>query len=176
VFFVKGTSETFNMYAKYSKMVDSQRMQTEKGGQTIEESSEENKATEESAAPPTEEAPADCGATTEKAQEEEAGTDAKDETGSDATQAAEAEPKLNLDQLWERLCNPPGECKSLLKKNLTQELLDSLRDKETKFGGRLEDCIRSGMLTRKKNITLCNMIINQTKFIFLNHILEVDIV
>lgn len=35
-------------------------------------------------------------------------------------------------------------CKSLLAKNLTQERFDQLKDKKTKFGGTLADCIRSG--------------------------------
>uniref|UniRef100_A0A2C9JC99 Arginine kinase n=1 Tax=Biomphalaria glabrata TaxID=6526 RepID=A0A2C9JC99_BIOGL len=52
--------------------------------------------------------------------------------------------KLTLDELWARLCDPPTECNSLLKKHLTQESLDDLRELQTKFGGKLEDCIRSG--------------------------------
>lgn len=35
-------------------------------------------------------------------------------------------------------------CKSLLARNLTQERFDLLKDKKTKFGGTLADCIRSG--------------------------------
>jgi len=35
-------------------------------------------------------------------------------------------------------------CKSLLKASLTQERFDALKDKQSKFGGKLGDCIRSG--------------------------------
>ncbi|PVD28765.1 hypothetical protein C0Q70_11360 [Pomacea canaliculata] len=35
-------------------------------------------------------------------------------------------------------------CKSLLKKHLTQERYEELKDKKTSFGGTLADCIRSG--------------------------------
>ncbi|BFZ09421.1 hypothetical protein BsWGS_12460 [Bradybaena similaris] len=35
-------------------------------------------------------------------------------------------------------------CKSLLSKHLTQEIFDQLKDKKSKFGGGLADCIRSG--------------------------------
>ncbi|CAL1538367.1 unnamed protein product [Lymnaea stagnalis] len=50
----------------------------------------------------------------------------------------------SVDQLWDKLCHPPTECHSLLKKHLTQILFDQLRHAQTKFGGKLEDCIRSG--------------------------------
>lgn len=36
------------------------------------------------------------------------------------------------------------DCKSLLKKHLTQERFDKLKDLKSKFGGTLADCIRSG--------------------------------
>lgn len=51
---------------------------------------------------------------------------------------------FTLSELWERLCNPPTACHSLLKRHLTPELLSQLRERVTAFGGRLEDCIRSG--------------------------------
>nr|BAA95594.1 arginine kinase [Nautilus pompilius] len=47
------------------------------------------------------------------------------------------------DKLYETLKNAK-DCKSLLKKNLTDELFEQLKDKKTKFGGSLADCIRSG--------------------------------
>ncbi|XP_076467181.1 arginine kinase Oct f 2-like [Babylonia areolata] len=44
--------------------------------------------------------------------------------------------------LWAKLQSK--ESKSLLKKNLTQKEYDELKDKKTKFGGTLAECIRSG--------------------------------
>ncbi|KAI8792365.1 arginine kinase, partial [Biomphalaria glabrata] len=41
------------------------------------------------------------------------------------------------------LLKADANCKSLLAKNLTQERFDLLKDKTTKFGGTLADCIRS---------------------------------
>lgn len=35
-------------------------------------------------------------------------------------------------------------CKSLLAKHLTKEVFDLLKDRKSKFGGGLADCIRSG--------------------------------
>ncbi|XP_046582727.1 arginine kinase-like [Haliotis rubra] len=47
--------------------------------------------------------------------------------------------------LWECLVNPSSEeCKSLLKKHLTPERFEKLKERETKYGGTLADCIRSG--------------------------------
>lgn len=45
-------------------------------------------------------------------------------------------------QLWEKLNK--GESKSLLKKHLTPELYEQLKDKKTGLGGTIGDCIRSG--------------------------------
>lgn len=45
-------------------------------------------------------------------------------------------------QLWDKLNK--GESKSLLKKHLTPELYEQLKDKKTSLGGTLGDCIRSG--------------------------------
>jgi len=42
------------------------------------------------------------------------------------------------------LLKADGNCKSLLKKALTQERFDALKDKKTKFNGTLTNCIRSG--------------------------------
>lgn len=51
----------------------------------------------------------------------------------------------DLQELWTRLSGASSDtCKSLLKKNLTQARFDALKDKKTKFGGTLADCIRSG--------------------------------
>lgn len=106
------------MYAKYSRHVDHQR-QLVNGGGTCDEKDE--------------------GHTNDKKVTEETGTCQKQsESGSGEGTV------LNCEQLWERLCNPPSECKSLLKKNLTQQIYDDLKDKRTGFNGRLEDCIRSG--------------------------------
>ncbi|KAL8624982.1 hypothetical protein ACOMHN_039869 [Nucella lapillus] len=52
------------------------------------------------------------------------------------------------ERLWERLQHPPPGVavnpKSLLRNNLTQDVFDELKDKKTRFGGTLKDCIRSG--------------------------------
>lgn len=49
----------------------------------------------------------------------------------------------DLGKLWEAL-NKAENSKSLLKKHLTKERYEELKDKKTKFGGTLADCIRSG--------------------------------
>lgn len=57
------------------------------------------------------------------------------------------EPQMQgteLEQLWANLSR--GESKSLLKKHLTPERYKLLKDKKTKLGGTLADCIRSGKL------------------------------
>ncbi len=40
--------------------------------------------------------------------------------------------------------NGAEECKSLMKKNLPKEVQEKLKDRKTKLGGTLGDCIRSG--------------------------------
>ena len=51
----------------------------------------------------------------------------------------------DLPELWKRLKNASSDtCKSLLKKHLTPKLYEQLKDKKTKLGGTLADCIRSG--------------------------------
>ncbi|KAK7494542.1 hypothetical protein BaRGS_00014195, partial [Batillaria attramentaria] len=52
--------------------------------------------------------------------------------------------KKTCDQLWEKLQKEGKDSKSLLKKHLTEDLYKELKDKKTKFGGTLADCIRSG--------------------------------
>jgi len=94
------------MYAKYSKMVDAQRQQSDKK----EDGTEEIKTEEPEAVP----------------------------------SAPETAKKLSLEELFARLNAAGPECHSLLKKNYTQEIHDELKDKVTKFNGRLEDCVRSG--------------------------------
>ncbi|XP_071112334.1 taurocyamine kinase-like [Haliotis cracherodii] len=67
--------------------------------------------------------------------------------GVEACLAKEKELTGNADlqELWTRLSGASSDtCKSLLKKNLTQARFDALKDKKTKFGGTLADCIRSG--------------------------------
>lgn len=49
----------------------------------------------------------------------------------------------DLQELFTKI-NSATECKSLLKKNLSTEIYDKLKDKKTSFGGTLADCIRSG--------------------------------
>lgn len=44
------------------------------------------------------------------------------------------------------LLKADGNCKSLLRRHLTQEVFDALKDKTTKFGGTLADSIRSGKM------------------------------
>ena len=48
----------------------------------------------------------------------------------------------DLPELWDKLSK--NESKSLLKKHLTEERYNALKDKKTKLGGTLADCIRSG--------------------------------
>jgi len=46
-------------------------------------------------------------------------------------------------ELWAKL-NGASDCKSILKKCLTKEIYEQLKDKKTSLGGTLADCIRSG--------------------------------
>ena len=59
-----------------------------------------------------------------------------------------AEPeykKIPVAELWAKL-QAAKDCKSLLKKHLTQERYDALKDLKTSIGGDLGDCIQSGCL------------------------------
>ncbi|KAJ8315075.1 hypothetical protein KUTeg_007225 [Tegillarca granosa] len=49
-----------------------------------------------------------------------------------------------MDGLYKKLKEAKEGCHSLLKKYLTQEVYDELKDKKTGLGGTLLDCIRSG--------------------------------
>ncbi|OWF45839.1 Arginine kinase [Mizuhopecten yessoensis] len=49
----------------------------------------------------------------------------------------------SLDELWGKL-KAATDSKSLLKKNLTEEIYNELKDKKTGCGGTLAECIRSG--------------------------------
>ena len=42
--------------------------------------------------------------------------------------------------------NEATDCQSLMKKNLTPEIQEELKDKKTELGGTLGDCIRSGIV------------------------------
>ena len=46
--------------------------------------------------------------------------------------------------LWASLDGQKGEHKSLVKKHLTKELYEKLKDKSTSLGGTLAQCISSG--------------------------------
>jgi len=50
----------------------------------------------------------------------------------------------SLEELWNKL-KAATDSKSLLKKNLTEDIYNKLKDVKTKFGGTLADCIRSGL-------------------------------
>lgn len=69
----------------------------------------------------------------------------------------------DLKELWEAL--KKADSKSLLKKHLTPARYEKLKNKKTKFGGTLADCIRSGKL-RKCLINRCYFIF----FFFFTHI------
>lgn len=51
----------------------------------------------------------------------------------------------DLEELWKKL-KEAKDCKSLLKKHLTEERYNQLKDKKTSLGGTLADCIRSGCM------------------------------
>ncbi|XP_076444654.1 arginine kinase-like isoform X2 [Babylonia areolata] len=53
----------------------------------------------------------------------------------------------DLTKLWSQLQH-----QSLLKKNLTVDLYNELKDKKTKYGGTLADCIRSGARNPQSNV------------------------
>lgn len=65
-------------------------------------------------------------------------------SGKSNTQEKMAENKKPKTQkeLWDFLNG--GESSSLLKKHLKPELYEKLKDKKTKLGGTIADCIRSG--------------------------------
>lgn len=65
--------------------------------------------------------------------------------GTNLDMVVEATEKL-LMELWKRLQNPPPDvvCKSLLKRHLTHERFEELKNRKTKHGGTLAECIRSG--------------------------------
>ena len=50
----------------------------------------------------------------------------------------------DADSLYSKLKNSGPECKSLLKKYLTQPVFDKLKKKTTDYGGTIASCIRSG--------------------------------
>jgi hypothetical protein len=49
-----------------------------------------------------------------------------------------------------------SDSKSLLKKYLTKEVFDALKNKKTSFGSTLLDCVQSGKKTKKKDKTGVN--------------------
>lgn len=49
-----------------------------------------------------------------------------------------------MDALYTKLKDAKEGCHSLLKKYLSQDVYDNLKDKKTGLGGTLLDCIRSG--------------------------------
>ena len=51
---------------------------------------------------------------------------------------------MDVDSLFDKLKNAGPNCKSLLKKYLTQPVFDKLKKKTTDYGGTLAHCIRSG--------------------------------
>ncbi|KAL8624981.1 hypothetical protein ACOMHN_039868 [Nucella lapillus] len=57
----------------------------------------------------------------------------------------------DLAELWKTL-EDSKECHSLLKNNLGKAEYDQLKDKKTKFGGTLADCIRSEHNDHKENV------------------------
>ncbi|KAK3098709.1 hypothetical protein FSP39_022290 [Pinctada imbricata] len=56
-----------------------------------------------------------------------------------------------LCELWKKL-HEATDCSSLLKKYLTPECYDKLKDRKTSLGGTLADCIQSGCLNLKSNV------------------------
>ncbi len=48
-----------------------------------------------------------------------------------------------LDSMFKKLSEAEN-CNSLLKKHLTKDVFESLKEKKTSLGGTLADCIRSG--------------------------------
>lgn len=68
----------------------------------------------------------------------------------------------DLEELWKSLQEAVNS-KSLLKKHLTPARYERLKNKKTKFGGTLADCIRSG----KKIKSLCEDDILKAQYLFL---------
>ena len=53
-----------------------------------------------------------------------------------------------IDELWKSLDGQKGDHKSLVKKHLTKELYEKLKDQKTSLGGTLAQCISSGKFLR----------------------------
>lgn len=65
--------------------------------------------------------------------------------GCDSSSPVDAESApLTVDQAYEKLQNA-SDCKSLLKKHLTREVFDQVKDRKTKMGAGLMDVIQSGV-------------------------------
>jgi hypothetical protein len=71
-----------------------------------------------------------------------------DHPGQQLVNGIQAAVTEELHRLWERLQNPPPVChvnpNCLLKRHLTKEVYEQLKNKKTKFNGTLKDCIQSG--------------------------------
>lgn len=136
------------MYSRYSKQVNQLRKHGECFAATIEKTHLKNNEREEDNDDEKVEA---CYTSTqhdnvsshETDRTGQPGSRGENHNGSEETERKALEV-FSLEELWHRLCHPPTECRSLLKKHLTPDLFNQLKEEVTVFGGRLEDCIRSG--------------------------------
>lgn len=62
------------------------------------------------------------------------------------------EPSMTIEEQFKRLNDAKG-AKSLMKKYLTKEVFDELKNKKTKYGGTLSQCINSGTKEKLNSIS-----------------------
>ncbi|KAK7494539.1 hypothetical protein BaRGS_00014192 [Batillaria attramentaria] len=63
----------------------------------------------------------------------------------------------DLEELYKTLSEAES-CKSLLKKHLTKEVFDALKERRTSLGGTLADCIRSGKEIKHRHFLKCKLL------------------
>lgn len=78
-------------------------------------------------------------------------SDLASQSASQSGKSNTQEKMSDLPELWKKLSE--GESKSLLKKHCTKEVYEKLKDKKSKLGGTLADCIRSGKIKKNTGIS-----------------------
>lgn len=78
-------------------------------------------------------------------------SDLASQSASQSGKSNTQEKMSDLPDLWKKLSG--GESKSLLKKHCTDKVYEQLKDKKTKLGGTLADCIRSGKTEKNTGIS-----------------------
>ncbi|XP_068215443.1 arginine kinase-like isoform X2 [Palaemon carinicauda] len=82
----------------------------------------------------------------------EDGNDESSPGGEDGNELTDADASFSLDEEYEKFSSTDSS--SLLKKYLTQEIFDSIKDRTTSLGATLHDCIKSGLANPDSHIGL----------------------